>query len=111
MNKFVYVRSKKLLKLISSLPCQCCGNDYQVQAAHSNWAEHGKGKGIKASDIYCAALCLKCHYEIDQGKNLTKEQRKEIWTNAHIKTIRHLKDCWPKEIEYPIDPDCLKEST
>jgi CRISPR/Cas system-associated protein Cas10 (large subunit of type III CRISPR-Cas system) len=88
--KTEYVRSQKLLKLVASLRCQHCGNSDNVQAAHANWSEFGKGKGIKASDIYTAALCLSCHYEIDQGSNLTKEQRKEMWINAHKKTIETL---------------------
>jgi hypothetical protein len=90
------VRSKRLLQLVASLPCQHCGNEHHVQAAHSNWSEHGKGKGIKASDIYTAALCLRCHYEIDQGPNLSKEQRKEMWTNAHIKTKELVQQVWPE---------------
>ena len=88
--KTEYIRSQKLLKAVASLRCQHCGNSEGVQAAHSNWSEHGKGRGIKASDIYTAALCLRCHFEIDQGSNLTREQRKEMWLNAHRKTVETL---------------------
>jgi len=87
--------------LVASLPCQHCGNDHNVQAAHSNWSEHGKGRGIKASDIYVAALCLKCHFEIDQGNQLSKEERKEAWLTAHKKTVRCLQDQWPKGVPLP----------
>jgi len=90
--KFNYVRDKRLLKMVASLPCKNCGADYHVQAAHSNWSEHGKGKGIKASDYYTAALCLKCHYEIDQGSHLSKEERKNLWLDAHYKTLNSLKE-------------------
>ena len=99
--KFQYVRSPRLLKLAASLPCQLCGNDHNVQAAHSNWAEHGKGRGIKASDVYIAALCLKCHYDIDQGKDLSKDERKDLWTKAHRRTIESLKDQWPEKVPMP----------
>lgn len=84
--KFDYVRSKKHLLAVSSLPCQNCGLDGQTQAAHSNWAEHGKGRGIKASDEFVAALCATCHYEIDQGKDLSAQERRDIWEFAYQNT-------------------------
>lgn len=69
-----------------------CGREGQTQAAHSNQLQHGKGKGIKASDEYTAALCLKCHYEIDMGNKLTKEERREEWNRAWIRTVAELKE-------------------
>lgn len=89
--------------LVASLPCQNCGNEHAIQAAHSNWSEHGKGRGIKASDVYTAALCLRCHYELDQGDELTKDERKEMWTTAHRKTVDLLvsRGEWPKGIPVP----------
>ena len=104
-QKHKYIRSKKLLKLMASLDCQCCGMDNGVQAAHSNWAEWGgKGKSLKSSDEYTAALCLKCHYEIDQGAHLTKHERKEMWFKAHLKTVDKLveNNQWPTEVPIPI---------
>lgn len=88
--KHEYIRSKKLLKKVAELDCQHCGA-YPTQAAHSNWGG-GKGKGIKCDDNLVAALCLKCHYEIDQGKNLSKTERQEMWRKAHIKTVQVLVD-------------------
>ena len=98
--KFSYFRSKKHLKNVASLCCQHCGQEGFTQAAHSNWAEHGKGKGIKASDEFTAALCLKCHYELDQGKHLSKEQRIEMWENAHKRTKAELirLGVWPDHL-------------
>lgn len=100
--KFQYIRSKALLKAVASLPCQLCGHPW-AQAAHSNQAIHGKGRGIKASDIYTAALCQRDHHEIDQGHTLTKEQRIELWTNAHIKTVKTLvsRGLWPANVPIP----------
>ena len=86
-----YVRSKRLLNLVASLPCQKCGF-HLSQAAHSNWAKHGKGRGIKASDEYTAALCYSCHAELDQGMCLSKEERQEMWDKAHEKTLKLLKE-------------------
>ena len=84
--KTKYLRDKKRLQACRSLPCQHCGaEDGTVVAAHSNEGIHGKGRGIKASDEFIAALCFTCHANIDQGK-MSKEDRTQIWHNAHIKT-------------------------
>lgn len=81
-------RNKKLLELVRNSHCQRCGcEDGTVVAAHSNQLRDGKGKGIKAHDYRIAALCYKCHMEIDQGNTLTKQQRVYDWDDAHRKTI------------------------
>jgi hypothetical protein len=87
--KHAYVRDKALLKRVAQLDCQHCGSGEMVQAAHSNWGG-GKGRGIKADDNLVAALCLKCHWEIDQGVKLTKLERQEMWQRAHQRTMRAL---------------------
>mgnify|MGYP006283915161 CR=1 FL=1 len=99
--KFNYFRSKKHLQNVAELPCQNCGIEGQTQAAHSNLAEHGKGRGIKASDEFTAALCQKCHTELDQGARLTKEQRRMLWQMAYQRTVSLLKNkgLWPTEIK------------
>ena len=67
--KTKYLRDKKRLEACRTLPCQHCGaEDGTVVAAHSNQSIHGKAKSLKASDEFVAALCQKCHYEVDQGK-------------------------------------------
>ena len=100
--KHTYVRSKRLLQAAASLDCQNCGSGHMVQAAHTNWGG-GKGRGIKADDNLVAALCLKCHYEIDQGKTLSKAERQELWTNAHKKTVSALlaMGSWPDGVPVP----------
>jgi hypothetical protein len=101
--KHQYVRSQKLLKLVAGLACQNCGIDNGVQAAHTNWGG-GKGRGIKADDNLVAALCLKCHYEIDQGAHLSKDERQEMWSKAHQKTVDELvnNNQWPTDVPIPI---------
>ena len=86
---------------VAALPCQNCYIEGQTQAAHSNWAEHGKGRGIKASDEYTAALCQTCHTELDSGARLTKEQRRYLWDLAYQKTVNKLKasNLWPDELK------------
>jgi len=86
-------RNKRLLEIARNFPCQHCGiDDGTVVAAHSNQLRDGKGKGIKASDYRIASLCFKCHAELDQGKNLSKQERLEMWEEAHRKTIGLLFD-------------------
>jgi hypothetical protein len=101
-QKHSYVRSKKLLKLVAGLDCQACGSNQMVQAAHTNWGG-GKGRGIKADDNLVAALCLKCHYEIDQGKDMSKEERQELWEQAHIATVKklYIQGLWPVDVPIP----------
>mgnify|MGYP003353935617 FL=1 len=60
-------RNKALLEAVRESPCQICGaEDGTVVAAHSNQLRDGKGKAIKAHDFRIAALCYRCHHEIDQ---------------------------------------------
>ena len=85
--KSTYKRSKTFLRAVAELECQNCGA-YPSQAAHSNW--HGKGMALKASDDLVAALCLRCHWEVDQGNKLTKDERKALWLKAYRKTMDRL---------------------
>lgn len=88
--KFNYVRDKKRLKAVAALPCQLCFKEGKTQASHSNQALHGKGRGIKASDEFTAALCQTCHYEIDQGKDLSARGRDTRWNLAYLRTEKLL---------------------
>ena len=84
-------RNPKLLVACREIPCQLCGaEDGTVVAAHSNQLRDGKGRGLKASDYRIASLCFQCHSEIDQGKNLNRVMRVELWELAHRKTIGEL---------------------
>lgn len=84
-------RSNRLLVACRQLPCQLCGaEDGTVVAAHGNSSADGKGMGHKASDAAVAALCFKCHAEIDQGSELSKDERRARWYQAHVQTLRAL---------------------
>jgi hypothetical protein len=81
-------RNKKLLEKMRDLPCMSCGTeDGTVVAAHRN---EGKGMGLKVSDALVAALCVRCHYELDQSKTMSREDRREFWNQAYIKTMQHM---------------------
>ncbi len=101
--KQVYVRSPALLAAIRSLPCMHSGVVGRTQAAHSNWAEHGKGHGIKASDEFTAALSVEAHAELDQGKKWTEAERRTIWRAAWVKTVCELvkRGLWPSDVAIP----------
>jgi hypothetical protein len=61
-----------------------------VVAAHSNQLRDGKGRSLKAHDYRIAALCYRCHSQVDQGYQMSKEEKREIWEEAHRKTIAWL---------------------
>lgn len=70
-------RDDDLRAVVAALPCVRCGS-HQVQAAHSNLPQHGKGKSLKASDAAIMALCIACHAELDQGSHMTREERQAL---------------------------------
>ena len=92
-EKDVKYRNQKLLEIIRDCPyCLYCGNDNDgtVCAAHSNQLRDGKGKGLKAHDFRVAALCHSCHHDLDQGVDMSKQDRVECWETAHRATIAWL---------------------
>ena len=69
--------------------CVECGRR-PVDIAHSNFSEHGKGKGVKADDSYTVALCRICHSDFDLYANLNREQAKAKFADWLSKTNRAL---------------------
>ncbi len=81
-------RNKKLLEVVRESPCQHCGSQNgTVVAAHSNLLRDGKGRGIKANDYRIAALCFTCHSDLDQGSRMSRQERTEMFEEAHRATI------------------------
>ena len=102
--KTQYIRSAKLMQAYRKIPCQHCGiDDGTVCGAHSNQAKHGKGRGIKASDIFCASLCHACHMAVDQGRSMSRQERETVWANAHRKTIQALVALGLWNLEIPME--------
>ena len=79
------MRDSKRLAEIRKLPCIRCGNPHS-QAAHSNSAKHGKGRGIKASDAFVIPLCLKCHAAFDRFELGNREQSEAMFEKWLVKT-------------------------
>lgn len=101
--KHKYVRSPALLKAAREIPCQHCGcDDGTVVAAHTNWGGH-KGRSVKADDNMIASLCHTCHFAIDQGTRMSREEKMTMWQNAHTKTIEKLEQLglYPKNVPKP----------
>ncbi|MEO4086451.1 hypothetical protein ABH296_12435 [Acinetobacter pittii] len=83
------MRDAKRLKAIRLLPCVRCGSS-PSQAAHSNSSKHGKGRGIKSSDLYTVALCAACHAAFDQFKLGTRQESEALFDGWLEKTNRML---------------------
>ncbi len=80
-------RSRKWLEAVGQLEqCVLCGA-WGIQVAHRN---EGKGMGIKADDCASAALCNCCHYEIDNGNKLTRDERRQLMNRAIVLTVIQL---------------------
>ena len=79
-----YYRSREWLAAVRKLDyCVRCGR-YGVQAAHYN---EGKGMGMKQHDCLTAALCPDCHTEIDNGKTMTRDDRRDTMRDAVLATV------------------------
>jgi hypothetical protein len=62
------------------IPGICTGQAHDP--CHSNQAIHGKGKGIKAHDVYTVPGCRSCHNELDQGAQFDRAEKFAIWDRA-----------------------------
>lgn len=87
------IRSRKLLDAANGEVCTwpgCGKQDGTTVAAHSNMQEMGKGIGKKSDDLFIAFLCYDHHYELDHGKNMTREQKQTHFLRAMAKTWKRL---------------------
>ncbi|EOI3503259.1 hypothetical protein ACULV4_000419 [Cronobacter dublinensis] len=84
--KSIY-RSAKWLAAVRQLDCCVLCRRWGVQAAHRN---EDKGLGLKVDDSLTAALCVDCHHAIDNGSELTREERRALMDRAIVLTLREL---------------------
>ena len=89
LQKDPQYKNEKLRRAVASLPCQLCGLDGSTQASHSNQSRDGRGIGRKTHDYRLAALCQKCHHEIDYGLE-PRDIKLDRWESAHRATIGQL---------------------
>ena len=79
------MRDSKRLAAVRLLPCVRCGHP-NSQAAHSNSAKYGKGRGIKASDLFVIPLCHSCHAAFDRFELGSREQSEAMFEKWLVKT-------------------------
>jgi hypothetical protein len=79
-------RSEKLKKHVREMNCGSCDAWGPSHAAHPNLIELGKGTSIKAHDIVFP-LCHVCHYELDNGKTMSKAERRAFTWEMIAKTF------------------------
>ena len=87
IQKNIPFRSAKWLQAVRELECCVLCGAYGVQAAHRS---EGKGTGMKTSDCLTAALCPECHSEIDQGKQMDRNERRATMNAAIVLTVEQL---------------------
>lgn len=81
------MKIKKLRESANGAPCMSCGKmDGTVVAAHRN--EYG-GMGMKTTDVWVAYLCSECHFSLDNGKEMSREERRTFWLRAYANTVRY----------------------
>ena len=80
-------RNKKWLQAVREIDCCVLCGRYGVQAAHRN---EGKGIGMKVDDSLTAALCPECHTRIDNGRDLSREDRRAEMDRAIVLTLQAL---------------------
>ena len=83
------MRDAKRLAAVRKLPCVKCGQG-PSQAAHSNSAKHGKGRGVKASDQFTVCLCHSCHFQFDTFQLGSRAESEVMFDQWLIKTNRML---------------------
>lgn len=75
-------RSNKWLQAVREIDCCVLCGRYGVQAAHRN---EGKGIGLKVDDSLTAG-----HERIDNGKDLSREERRSEMDRAIVLTLQKL---------------------
>ena len=80
-------RSRKLLDVAHEAPCflrlrRCVSGVNPSVPAHSNMQRHGRGVGHKSADCFAVPACPACHYELDYGKNMSREEKEQAWELA-----------------------------
>lgn len=87
--------SKKLRDSARDKPCTiqspwCQQRTDTVVWCHSPFAEHGKGMGCKAHDIFGCYGCLECHTWLDtlsKQQGISNEERREAFRKAHERSL------------------------
>jgi len=94
-------RNKKITKSARGETCTlrlpgCDGGGETTVWAHSNYSEDGKGKGVKADDIFGCYACDNCHGILDGRKvsfmTISGDELRDQFHRAMKVSIRRLLD-------------------
>ncbi|WP_339139076.1 nuclease domain-containing protein [Kerstersia gyiorum] len=81
---------RKMLDACRGEPCYlmvpglCPRNpvDPTVVDCHGNWADTGKGLGLKAADRFSVPGCCACHFWLDFGTTASREEKRSVFFDA-----------------------------
>lgn len=77
------VQDRRWFAAVASLEsCVLC-HRYGVQVAHR---DYGKGMGLKTKPWMTAPLCPKCHAELTDGKQYSREEKRAFMDRAIVET-------------------------
>lgn len=62
--------------------CRHIYQDETVVDCHGNWADTGKGLGLKAKDKFSVPGCGPCHYWLDFGTTADREEKRAVFFDA-----------------------------
>ena len=62
--------------------CARIFEDPTVVDCHGNWADTGKGLGLKAKDSFSVPGCGPCHYWLDFGTTATRDEKRAVFFHA-----------------------------
>lgn len=73
--------------------CRHIYQDETVVDCHGNWADTGKGLGLKAKDKFSVPGCGPCHYWLDVGTTASREVKRIAFFDALARwePVRELK--------------------
>ena len=77
-------RSEEWKDAVRSLECCVVCGKWGVEVAHR---DEFKGMGQKTHDCWTAPLCSQCHFEIGNGKHMTRDERRKAMADAILDTI------------------------
>ena len=109
------IRSKAIRQSAEYESCtvygpNCNGDVTTVVWAHSNQLIHGKGKGIKAHDIFGCYACMPCHKWLDENSTMTDRAfnyaMARSWLRLIEKGIMIVKDVTPYDAVSKMLPRC-----
>ena len=69
-----------------------------VVPCHSNQSRDGKGMGLKANDMKTVPGCFDCHRILDQGGQMTREQKNSAWDAAYARWSQYREQQFSKGV-------------